>query len=576
MSQELTIEGRRPRIADWLTGPIRRNRATYLKVAAAAVMINLFALVSSLFAMTVYDRVLPNNATASLIGLSIGLAIVVGFDFVLKTLRAYFVDIAGADIDQRIGAAIFRQLLTMRMDRKRGSTGSLAGLIRELETLRDFFASATLVAIVDVPFILLTLAVITLIGGSIVLVPLALVPIVILAGLLTRPAMDRLSAKAMGEGLAKQSVLVETIGGLETVKSVGAGPLLAGRWRGAMDRHADSSLRQRLVGAIAINVATSGQTIAYAGVVVVGVGMIGAGTLSMGGLIACSMLAGRAVAPLTQIAQLLSRLTATRTAYEQLDQVMSVPPEGASGEPIALSSVAGAIELRGVRFRYPGQAEDALAGVDLKIEPGERVALIGRIGSGKSTIARLILGLYPPTDGLVMVDGTDLRQLDTIALRDRIGAALQDSVLLSGSVRDNITLGRDAVDGEEMLRVARLSGTHDFMGQVAGGYDLRLTDRGESLSGGQRQSIAVARALAGRPPVLIFDEPTSAMDMQSEGALLDRMAAEIEGRTVLLITHRQSLLRLATRVIVMQSGRIVADGPRDEVLRRLGRRAEAA
>ena len=560
---------RAPRVADWLTAPMRRNHATYLKVAAAAVTINLFGLVSSLFAMTVYDRVLPNNATASLVGLSIGLAIVILFDFVLKTLRAYFVDIAGADIDHRVGASLFRKLLASRMDLRRGSTGSLAGLMRELETLRDFFASATLTAIVDVPFILLTLAVIAAIGGKVVLVPIAMIPIVILAGWLTHPALDRLSGQAMGEGLAKQSVLVEAIGGLETVKATGAGALLTRRWNRAMHAHADSSLRQRLVAAISVNVATSGQTICYAGVVIVGVAMIGAQELTMGGLIACSMLAGRAVAPLAQIAQLLSRLSATQAAYGQLDGLMQAPVEGAQGQPLALAKVAGAIAFRRVTFRYPGATADAIEDVSFDIAPGERIAILGRIGSGKSTITRLMLGLYPPGDGLVMIDGTDLRQLDLAALRAQVGVALQDSVLLSGTVRDNIVLARAGVDDDEMLRVARLTGAHDFMGRIANGYDLQLSDRGDSLSGGQRQAIAIARALAGRPPVLLFDEPTSAMDVQSETALIDRLLPEVAGRTLVVVTHRPSLLRLVTRVMVVENGRVVADGPRDDILRRL-------
>ncbi|GGE78101.1 MULTISPECIES: type I secretion system permease/ATPase [Sphingomonas] len=575
MSEEIVIDAPKPRIAAWLTEPMRRNRATYLKVAAAAVMINLFGLVTSLFAMTVYDSVLPNNATASLVGLSIGLGIVVLFDFLLKTLRAYFVDIAGADIDRRVGTSIFNRLLSMRMDMRKGSTGSLAGLMRELETLRDFFASATMTAIVDVPFVLLTLAVIALIGGKVVLVPLAMVPIVLIAGLLTRPAMDRLSAQSMGEGLAKQSVLVEAIGGLETVKSVQAGPLLTKRWRRAMESHADSSLRQRLVGAISVNIATSGQTISYAGVVIVGVAMIGAQELTMGGLIACSMLAGRAVAPLAQIASLLSRLTSTQAAYRQLDGMMQAPREGAQSNPLVLAKVKGAIEFRRVTFRYPGATANALEDVSFSIKPGERVAILGRIGSGKSTVARLILGLYPPADGLVMMDGTDLRQLDIGAMRAQMGVALQESVLLSGSVRDNITLGRDGVDDEEMLRAANLTGTHQFMGQIANGYDLRLNDRGESLSGGQRQSIAIARALAGRPPVLIFDEPTSAMDTQTESSLLERLHAELTDQTLVVITHRPSLVKLVTRLIVMDAGKIIADGPRDEVLKKLQPRAAA-
>jgi ATP-binding cassette subfamily C protein LapB len=375
----------------------------------------------------------------------------------------------------------------------------------------------------------------------------------------------------MGEGMAKQSVLVETIGGLETVKAAGAGPLLSRRWDKAMENHSDSSLRQRLISSIGITTATSAGTISYAGVVIVGVGMIATQDLTMGGLIACSILGGRAVAPLAQISQLLSRMTSTRTAYRQLNDMMNLPPEGPEGEGLKLSGLKGRIEFRNVSFKYPGAAEKTLEDLNFTIQPGEHVALLGRVGSGKSTIARLVLGLYPPEEGLVMIDGTDIRQLDPLEMRRYIGAALQESVLLTGSVRENIGLARAHVDDEELLRSAELSGTHSFMGSIANGYDLRLADRGEGLSGGQRQSIALARALAGRPPVLVFDEPTSAMDAQTETALIQRLRDELKDRTLVLITHRPPLLALVSRIMLIERGRVAMDGPRDEVLKQITR-----
>ncbi|HEX8513137.1 MAG TPA: type I secretion system permease/ATPase [Allosphingosinicella sp.] len=572
MSSENEIKpASQPRFASWLMEPMRRNRGIYGKVALAAVLINIFGLMTSLFTMIVYDRVVPNNATSSLVALSIGLAIVVIFDFVLKLLRAYFVDVAGASIDRDVGETLFERLLRLRLDLKKGSTGSLTSLMRELEQLRDFFTSATLTAVVDLPFIILTLLVIWIIGGTVVLVPALMVPLVIVVGALTQPAMDRLSAKAMGEGMAKQSVLVETIGGLETVKAAGAGPLLSRRWDKAMENHSDSSLRQRLISSIGITTATSAGTISYAGVVIVGVGLIATQDLTMGGLIACSILAGRAVAPLAQISQLLSRMTSTRTAYRQLNEMMSLPPEGPEGEGLKLAGLKGRIEFRNVSFKYPGAAEKTLEDLNFTITPGEHVALLGRVGSGKSTIARLILGLYPPEEGLVMMDGTDIRQLDPLEMRRYIGAALQESVLLTGSVRENIGLARAHVDDDELLRSAELSGTHSFMGSIANGYDLRLADRGEGLSGGQRQSIALARALAGRPPVLVFDEPTSAMDAQTETALIQRLRDELKDRTLVLITHRPPLLALVSRIMLIERGRVAMDGPRDEVLKQITR-----
>ena len=569
MISHTDVELPKGRLAPWLAGPLRKNRAIYLRVGLAAAMINLFALVTSLFTMTVYDRIVPNNATDSLIGLTIGLAIVVIFDFALKLLRAYYVDIAGARIDRDIGKSIFQQILDMRLDLGKGSTGGLASLVREIETLRDFFASATMTALVDLPFIFITLAVMALIGGWIVMVPIVLIPLVIITALLSQPIMRRLSAESLGEAMGKQAVLVETIGSLETVKSANAGAMLTERWDQAVSGHASASLRQRLISTISINMAMTAQTLAYTGVVIFGVYAIANNQLTMGGMIACSILAGRAVAPLGAIAQLLTRINSARTAYRQINQMMDQPPEGPAGTGLALGQVQGGLEFRDVDFRYPNAPELALTNVSFRIQPGEHVALIGPIGSGKSTIARLMIGLYPPTSGLILIDGSDIRQFPPQELRAKAGALFQDNVLLTGSIRENIALGRTDVDEAEMLRASKVSMAHDFIATFPAGYDLRLADRGEGLSGGQRQSIAMARALAGRPPILIFDEPTSSVDTETEGRLMQNLREEIEGRTLILITHRPTLLALVNRVILLSRGRIVMDGTPDQITGRV-------
>ncbi len=558
-----------PRIADWLRIPLLANRSLYGQVILAAVVTNLFSLVTSLFSMTVYDRVVPNNATDSLIALTIGVLIVLVCDFVLRTLRAYFTDLAGAVVDRRIGTALFQKLLTMRLDPRRRSTGAFAGMLREFETLREFFTSATMMAFVDVPFIFLFLIVILLIGGWIVIVPLAMIPLVLAVGILTRPALDRMSARMITEGLSKQGILVETVGALDAVKAMLAGPLLARRWRTALMQQADSGLKQRLVGTIALTTATTAQNLSFVGTIVFGVHLIAIGDLTTGGLVACSILSGRCVAPLSQIAQLLTRISATRMAYRQIDALMQAPDEATEG--IARrSSIAGGIEFRDVRFRYAPHAPFALDGVSFRIAPGERVALLGRIGSGKSTILRLILALHAADSGGVLIDGSDIRQFHPDDVRAKMGVTLQETGLISGSVRDNIALGRAGIDDTEMLRAATVSGTHAFMAHYANGYDMMLADRGQGLSGGQRQSIQMARALAGKPPVLLFDEPSSAMDPATEAAFISRLAAEVEGRTTLIVTHRPPLLRLVQRIILMDAGKVVADGPRDEILKRMG------
>lgn len=565
MASAIEIEEQKGRLADWLAKPLKANRPIYFKVGVAAALINVFALITALFTMTVYDRVVPNNAIDSLIALTIGLGLVLIFDFGLKLLRAYFVDVAGARIDRDIGKAIFDQILDMRMDQGRRSTGGLAGLVREIETLRDFFASATITALVDLPFIIITLAVIAMIGGWIVFVPMAIIPIVIGAALVSQPIMRKLSSETLGEALSKQSVLVETIGSLETVKAANASGVLTKRWDDAVSGHATASLRQRVVSNISITVAGTSQTMAYTGVVIFGVFAIANQTLTLGGLIACSILAGRVVAPLNTIASLLTRLNAARTAYRQINMFMHQPIEGPAGAGLPVGQIDGAIEFRNVDFRYPGAPELALSDVSFRIEKGEHVGLFGPIGSGKSTIARLMIGLYPPSSGLVLIDGTDIRQLAPSDLRNKIGALLQDNVLLTGSIRENILLGRRGVDDEEMLRASKVTLAHEFISRFPAGYELDLADRGESLSGGQRQSIAMARALIGKPPILVMDEPTSSVDADTEKRLMANLQEEFQGRTLLLITHRPSLVRMVDRILMVSNGKVVLDGTPDSI-----------
>lgn len=552
----------------WLFGPMLANKRTYIQVGFAALMINVFSLVTALFSMVVYDRVVPNNATDSLIALSVGVLLVLVFDFILRTLRGYFIDIAGHRIDSSVGASIYKRVLDMRLGDKRGSTGSFAGLLREFESLRDFFASATLAALVDVPFILIFLLVIAGIGGKLVWVPVVVIPVVLLVGWIVQPILARLSASSMNQGLTKQGVMVETLSGLETVKSTSGAAVLEERWQQAVDGHADVSRKQRGFSQIALNTATSMQQLAYVGMIFYGVYLLQDGAITMGAMIGCSLLVGRCLAPLAQIAQLMSRLSHTRIAYRQLDKIMQQDGETRDGVTyLRRQKMQGGISFRNVIFRYPGSTVRAIDDVSFDIQPGEKVAILGRIGSGKSTVTRIVLGLYEPTEGAVLIDDTDVRQIHPQDLRHNIGAVLQDVFLLSGTIRENIALRDPKASDDEILRVSRLAGAHDFIGQIPNGYDVKLADRGEGLSGGQKQSLAIARALLSAPPIILLDEPTSAMDTNTENALLSRLETEFKDRTLLLVTHRASLLKLVDRVIIMDRGKIVAQGPRDDVLR---------
>lgn len=544
----------------WFWSALGANRWTYMQVILAAMLANVLGLTVSIFIMVVYDRVLPNEATESLFALTAGVGVALIFDFVIKTLRAGFIDRAGQRADLMMGRRIFDQVLNMQMGARQGSTGAMASTLREFETLREFFTSATLVAVVDLPFILLFVFVIHLIGGPLALVPAIAVPAVLLVGIAVQPMLARLAERSFDDGQSKQSVLVETVAGLETIKAAGAARRMRARWEEAISRQSEHSAKSRAIAQFALNATGFAQQGAQVMIVFYGVLLITDGRLSMGALIASVILTGRALAPLAQLAQTLTRLNQARSSYRNLDTLMHAGSERPEGRNfISRPQIEGRITFEDVHFTYPGQLVETLKGVSFTIEPGEKVAVLGRIGSGKSTIARLILGLYQPTQGSVRVDGVDIRQIDPGDLRRNVGSVLQDVWLFSGTVRENIAIGAIRPRDGDILEAARLSGVEDFVARHPSGYDMMLAERGEGLSGGQRQAICLARALVGRPPVLLLDEPTSAMDVQSEAALIARLQ-QMEGRTMLVVTHRTSLLDLVDRVIVIEDGRVAADG----------------
>ena len=560
----------KPRARAWFWGTIASSWRIYIEVVLAALLVNLFALASPLFIMNVYDRVVPNNATATLWVLALGAVTVFGFDFTLRTLRGYFVDVAGKKADVVISSRIFEQVLGMRMDSLPSSSGALASQLREFETLRDFFTSATMVTLIDLPFVFLFISIILYVGGPVAIIPLVAVPIVIAIGLALQMPLNTAVRQTFREASQKHALLVEAIGGIETVKSTRAESRLQRNWERFVGLTAKSSMRARLLSAIGINFTLLSANLVTVGVVILGVYQISQGEMTVGALVACTILSGRSMAPLAQIAGLLTRYHQSMASLSALDKIMKTPVERPAGKAfLHRPTFEGGIEFKDVVFKYPGQETKALEKISFRINPGERVGIIGRIGCGKSTIERLMIGIYEPTDGAVMIDGTDLRQIDPADLRRNVGCVPQDVYLFFGSVRDNIALGAPYVDDAAILKAAQIAGVEDFVRHNPLGYDLPIGERGMTISGGQRQAIAIARALVVDPPILILDEPTSSMDNRSEEQFKQRLKEILPGKTLVLITHRASLLSLVDRLVVVDSGKVVADGDKDKVLHAL-------
>lgn len=554
----------------WFRDTMAEAWPLYGEVALAALLINLFALASPLFIMNVYDRVVPNHAVETLWVLGAGIAIVYLFDLLMRTLRSYFLDVAGKRADIILSANVFERVLGIRMSARPQSVGAYANNLNEFDAFRDFFTSVTLTTLIDLPFVFLFIFTIWLIAGPLALVPLLVLPLSLCTALLIQRSLAGSVAELLRHASQKQATLIETLTGLETIKSLGAEGAIQRRWEQLTGTIARLGLKTRLLSSGAINITLFLQQMATVAVVIYGVYLIADGELSMGGLIAATILTGRALAPLAQVAGTLMRYNQARAAYASTEAIMQTPVERPPDKVfLDRPRITGNIEFRNVSFSYPGQDTAALENVSFRIKAGEHVAIIGRIGSGKSTVERLVLGLYEPQSGAILIDETDSRQLDPADLRHHIGYVPQDSFLFYGSVRDNIMAGMPHADDHAVLTAATISGVTDFVNRHPSGFDLQVGERGERLSGGQRQSIAVARALLGDPPMLVMDEPSNAMDNSTEEQFKQRLANWSAGKTLILVTHRASLLKLVERVIVMDAGRVIADGPKERVLEAL-------
>ena len=556
----------------WFWGTLARFWRIYTQVALAAIFVNLFAIALPLFTMNVYDRVVPTKGQETLWVLVLGVGVIFAFEFLLRMLRSYFVDTAGRSADVIMASNVFQHVLGLRLDSRPPSAGAFAQQLREFETLRDFFTSATLVTLIDLPFVLMFIAVVAIIGGPVAIVPLLAVPLIIGVGWLLQVPLNKVVTKSARESAQKHALLVETIVGLETIKGLGAEGRTQRNWERFVGMTAKSSQHARELSQFGQYFTGLVSQLVSVAVVVVGVYQIFDGHLTVGALIACTILTGRAMAPLTQVAALLTRFDQSMVSLKTIDKIMNMPVERPHGTQFVHRPVLrGGVEFRDVFFSYPNQTIQALDGVSFAIRPGERVAIIGKIGSGKSTIEKLILGFYQAQKGAIRIDGTDIKQIDPADLRRNIGYVPQDVFLFFGSVRENIAVGAPHADDSAILRAARIAGVDSFVARHPQGFDLQVGERGESVSGGQRQSIAIARAVIRDPNIVILDEPTSAMDKGSEDWLIARLREILEAKTLILVTQRLSLLTLVERVIVMDSGKIVADGPRDKVLETLAK-----
>lgn len=558
------------KLRHWFWGAIADQWQVYRDVLGAALLINVMALAMPLFTMNVYDRVIPNRAMETLWVLGLGVVLLIGVDMLLRSLRGYFIDLASARIDLQLSAKIMERVLGVRMEARPAAVGAFSSNLRSFESVRDFITSASVTAFIDLPFAFLFVLVIALIAWQLVIpVLLAIIAVVIYAYILQHK-MHELSETTYRAGALRNATLIESLTALETIKTQGAEGVMQSKWEKSVAFVSRVNNKMRFLSAAATNGAMEIQQLVNVVVVIVGVYLIADGKLSMGGLIACTMLSSRAVAPLGQMVGLLMQYHNAKVSLTSLEDVMSKPVERPDDATfVHRPDLKGNIEFRDVQFSYPNSAVAALRGVSCRIAQGEKVVVIGRIGSGKTTLQKLLLGLYQPTGGAVMIDGVDVRQLDPADLRRNIGYVAQDVTLFYGTLRDNIAIGAPYADDAAIVAAAEAAGLTEFVNRHPDGFDMMIGERGDSLSGGQRQGVAIARAFLMDPPILLLDEPTSAMDFSSEQQFKQKLQETAAHKTVVIVTHRNSLLDLATRVIVVDDGRVVADGPRDQVIQAL-------
>lgn len=551
----------------WFWGTLWSYRSYYGNIALSALMINILVLAGTFFTMNVYDRVVPTQAYPTLWSLAIGTALAMMLEFASRQMRSHLVDVAGKKIDLILGSVLFRQALGIRLEARPASSGSFASRMREFESLREFTTSATLSVLTDVPFALLFLFVIIAIGGALAWVPAVAMLVVLLVGLSIQWPLSAYMRENLRESALKHGLLIESLEGIETLKAVNGQSRMQKSWEDYSAIAAASSMKSRMLSSLALNAVSFIQQIETVVLVVWGVYLIHAGSMSQGALIGVVILARQAVSPMGQVVGLAVRFQQAKASLESLTKLMQEPTDhNPSQRYLARPRFDGALRSEGLQFVYPGQKLPALDALNISIRAGERVAVLGRIGSGKSTLLRLLSALYLPTQGAVYADDIDLRQIDPADVHQNVGLVTQDCKLFFGSLRDNLTIAAPHAPVERILAVCRMTGLDAVIARHPQGLDMMLGEGGAGLSGGQKQLVSLARCLLANPPVLLMDEPTSAMDAQTEASFIAQLKKNLDHRTLVIATHRLSLLDLVDRVIVLEMGKVIADGPKKQLM----------
>lgn len=551
----------------WFWGTLGRSWRIYRDVLVASFMINVFVIANPLFVMNVYDRVVPNNAVETLWALALGILMLYVFDFILRLLRTYFIEVAGKKSDVLLSTFIMERVLGAHYSEHPQSVGAFASKVKEFEAIRNFITSATISTFVDLPFVFLFIVVVTYIGGPIAWVPIVAIPLILTYSWFIQKKLKLLVSNTFVASAQKNATLVEALSNLETLKGLGAEGRIIRKWEASVGTLSLWGLRWRIFSASATTFSSLVQQVAGVFVVIVGVYSIAENELTQGALIASVILVSRALAPLAQVSGLLVQYHQAKLALGALEEIVARPQERPKDKKfIERMSFNGAIEFKNVNFSYPNETLTSLKGVSFKINQGEKVGIIGRIGSGKSTLHKLLIGLYKTTSGSILIDGIDIMQLNPAQLRNNIAYVPQDSVLFYGSIRENIAFHQTNLADEEIIRVANIAGVLDFVNQHPNGFERVVGERGEGLSGGQKQVINIARALVNKPPIALLDEPSMAMDNASELRLLNELKKEIADKTLILVTHKSAMLELVDRIIVLESGVVIADGSKDKIL----------